>query len=68
MFFKGSADPSTEPFGFVGVNGSTETLQATPDPGSAFAGWSGACSGTGDCIVAPADNANVTVTATFAAL
>ena len=30
--------------------GSTITLTATPDINSTFAGWSGACSGMGDCI------------------
>lgn len=31
--------------------GTTLTLQATPVAGSVFAGWSGACSGTGACVV-----------------
>jgi uncharacterized repeat protein (TIGR01451 family) len=39
-------------------------LTATPDPTHAFAGWSGACSGSGACS-APVDRANVAVTATF---
>src|SRR6266516_2750728 len=39
------------------------TLTATADPGSAFAGWSGACTGTGSCVVKM--SANKTVTATF---
>jgi hypothetical protein len=39
------------------------TLTATPASGSTFAGWSGACSGTGPC--SPTMNANRTVTATF---
>ena len=29
--------------------GSNVLLSATPDPGMVFAGWSGACSGMGDC-------------------
>lgn len=38
------------------------TLIATPSPGSLFAGWKGACKGTGNCtVIPPAD-----VTATFA--
>ena len=43
--------------------GTTLTLKATPAPGSTFAGWSGACSGTGTCAVTV--NAATTVTATF---
>ncbi len=31
---------------------STPVLTATPDPGSVFAGWSGACGGTGACTFA----------------
>jgi hypothetical protein len=31
--------------------GSTVTLTATPASGSTFAGWSGACTGTGQCVV-----------------
>jgi len=31
--------------------GATVRLVATPDAISTFAGWSGACSGTGDCVV-----------------
>ena len=31
--------------------GTSVTLTATPDSGSTFTGWSGACSGTGACIV-----------------
>ena len=42
---------------------STVTLTATPAAGSAFAGWGGACSGTGACTVTM--NAAKTVTATF---
>jgi hypothetical protein len=43
--------------------GTVVTLTATPTLGSAFAGWSGACSGTGQCSVTM--NADQTVTATF---
>lgn len=42
---------------------STVALTATPAAGSAFAGWGGACSGTGACTVTM--NAARTVTATF---
>jgi uncharacterized delta-60 repeat protein len=39
------------------------TLNATPSAGSSFAGWSGACSGTGPCTLSM--NADQTVTARF---
>jgi hypothetical protein len=39
------------------------TLTATPASGSTFTGWSGACSGTGACVVTM--NAAVSVTAQF---
>jgi uncharacterized repeat protein (TIGR02543 family) len=42
------------------------TLTATPDSASSFSGWTGACSGTGPCIVT-LDSAKA-VTATFARL
>jgi hypothetical protein len=38
------------------------TLTATPDAASSFAGWSGACSGTGSCILAMDATKNVTAT------
>jgi len=38
-------------------------LEAVPDAGALFAGWSGACSGTGSCQVTV--NGDVSVTATF---
>jgi hypothetical protein len=41
--------------------GATVTLSVSADPGSMFAGWSGACSGTGPCVVSN----DTTVTATF---
>ena len=49
--------------------GATMTLQAVPDPGSVFTGWSGGgCSGTGDCAltITPPFGVGVPVTATFA--
>jgi hypothetical protein len=43
--------------------GTLLTLTATPAFGSSFAGWTGACSGTGSCAIAV--NAAATATATF---
>jgi subtilisin family serine protease len=40
--------------------GAEQTLSATPASGSTFAGWSGACSGTAQCVVAPSLGASVT--------
>jgi hypothetical protein len=45
------------------ASGTTVTLTATPAAGSTFAGWSGACTGTGSCVVSM--TADRTVTATF---
>jgi hypothetical protein len=45
-------------------HGTVVMLAATPDTGSTFIGWSGACNGAGDCMVTM-DSAR-TVTATFA--
>ena len=44
--------------------GTSVTLTATPDSGSTFTGWSGACSGTGACIVTM--TSDKAATATFA--
>jgi hypothetical protein len=33
------------------LSGTTVTLTATPDAGSVFSGWTGACTGTGTCTV-----------------
>lgn len=45
--------------------GTQVTLTATPATGSVFAGWSGACTGTGVCTLTI--NANAIITATFSA-
>jgi photosystem II stability/assembly factor-like uncharacterized protein len=42
--------------------GTSVTLTATPSPGSMFTGWSGACSGTGNCVVTMDNNKSVTAT------
>jgi len=45
--------------------GSTVTLTASPSVGSSFAGWSGACSGTGSCTVTMSQARSVTATFTL---
>jgi hypothetical protein len=45
------------------TSGTSVTLTATPSSGSTFSGWSGACAGTGSCVVAM--SAARAVTATF---
>lgn len=45
------------------VEGTTLTLSANPFPGSVFVGWSGACAGTGACVVTMASD--LAVSATF---
>jgi len=47
------------------ASGSSVTLTATPASGSTFTGWSGACSGTGSCVLTV--NGSMAVTATFTA-
>lgn len=46
-------------------SGAVVTLIATPSAGNVFAGWSGACAGTGSCVVTV--NADTSVTASFSA-
>jgi hypothetical protein len=46
------------------TTGATVTLTATPDAGSAFTGWSGACAGLGDCTVTMDVVKNVTASFT----
>ena len=42
------------------------TLSASPDPGSSFDGWGGACSGDGGCTIHPVERlASYSVSATF---
>lgn len=50
------------------VSGTTMTLSATPDAGSTFAGWGGACSGSGSCTVTVTDSASVTANFTTGGL
>ncbi|GEM_PF-1011131 len=44
------------------ASGASVTLAATPDPGMEFAGWGGACSGTGPCVVTMSEPQSVTAT------
>ncbi len=48
------------------TSGTSVTLTASPNTGSTFQGWSGACTGTGSCVVSV--TAATSVTATFAAV
>ena len=43
--------------------GTVVTLTATPEPDATFAGWSGACTGSGTCVVTM--NGDIAVTANF---
>jgi len=44
------------------IQGTSVTLTAAPSSGSVFAGWSGVCSGTGDCVVTMDSDKSVTAT------
>jgi sugar lactone lactonase YvrE len=46
------------------ASGTSVTLTATPDSGSTFTGWGGACTGTGNCVVALGSSQSVTATFT----
>ena len=48
------------------TSGSSVTLTATPATGSSFAGWTGACTGTGTCVVNMSTAQSVTATFTAA--
>ncbi|HYD43124.1 MAG TPA: pectate lyase, partial [Anaeromyxobacter sp.] len=58
----GSTSPAAGTYRFA--SGTSVTITATPSSGATFSGWSGACVGTGSCVVSM--TANRTVTATFA--
>lgn len=47
------------------THGTLVTLTATANPGNSFAGWSGACTGTGSCVVNMITARSVTATFTF---
>jgi hypothetical protein len=47
------------------VYGTSVTLTASPATGSTFTGWSGACSGTGSCVVSMTDHRSVTANFTI---
>jgi List-Bact-rpt repeat protein len=49
------------------AKGALVTLTATPASGWTFAGWSGACSGTGSCVLSASGSMAVTATFTEAA-
>ncbi len=49
------------------AEGQTVTLSATPQTGSSFSNWSGACSGTGSCVVTMSTAKSVTATFVTAA-
>jgi hypothetical protein len=44
------------------ANATQVTLEAQADPGRAFTGWGGACSGTGSCVLSMTEDRDVTAT------
>ena len=58
----GTGSGNVTPGSGVYNHGTVVTVTATPATGSIFAGWSGACSGMGDCVVTMTTNLNVTAT------
>ena len=59
----GSGTVTPNPSGLTYNDGTVVTLTQSANTGSTFAGWSGACAGTGSCSVTM--NSNQSVTATF---
>ena len=59
----GSGSVSLDPTGGIYAYGTVVTAMATAATGSTFAGWSGDCAGTGDCVLMV--NSGKSVTATF---
>ena len=61
----GSGSVSLDPTGGTYDHGTVVTATASANTGSTFAGWSGACSGTGACTVTMTETASVTATFTL---
>jgi hypothetical protein len=59
----GAGSVTLDPAGGIYSHGTVVTVAATPATGSTFTGWSGACAGTGSCVVTM--DAAKAVTATF---
>ncbi|MFA6311851.1 MAG: hypothetical protein WCV99_11750 [Sterolibacterium sp.] len=58
----GAGTINASPSGASYADGTVVTLTATPASGSAFTGWSGACSGVGSCTITMDADQNVTAT------